>query len=454
MPKSANAPRADGTAIAPDQPPPRSSQWPTVLSYGLGDFSIGIMWGAVVGYLMYFDTEVCGLTPKEIGVIMLTARLIGIAGDIYVGRAVDRRPDGSRSRPFLWYGSVCFPLFFLLTFLPLPPGHHQLQFAWSFVAYTGLTLSNAMLSTPYSALLNLVTEDTKLRIRLSTSRTIGAALGVLASAVFIPLSDLLGRGNRHIGVPLAVGLGAAIIWAALSALVRNCSERMTGHHRSAGLAHGIVKLVRDREWIVVTISMIFNIIGITVLFGGTVYYVKYVLNLSDYYGIFLLLLMNVTTLLGSALAEPFLERLPLPLSLGVSGTLAGLPLPILFLMHDGLITACLLFSVAGFFLGIWSSVSYAILAEATDAGDTDKSASSLGVPYALNNALIKGGTSLGGFVLAMTMANAGFVSGAVVQAPRALEGIARATCLLPAAAFILSGLVAAVYPRRLSRAHS
>ncbi|MGA0599240.1 MFS transporter [Caulobacter sp. KR2-114] len=427
--------------------PGRGSRWPTILSYGLGDFSIGVMWGAVVGYLMYFLTEVCLLTAREVGVIMLTARLIGVAGDVFVGVLVDRRPDGSRARPFLKYGGVLFPVFFFLTFLPLPAGHHQLQFLWSFVALTGLTLSNAALSTPYSVMLNLITEDTRLRIRLSTSRTIGASIGVFASAGFIPLADLLGAGNRKLGVPYAVGLGALVILVSLLTLARNCRERMTGHMHASGLLDGLRKLARDREWIVVTLSMIFNIIGITLLFGSVTYYAKYALGLSDYYGVLLGLLSNVAVLAGSAAAEPFLERLPLTLSLGVSGVLGGLPILVLYGLPAGLPAAIVAYGVSGLFLGVWSSVSYAILAEATEAGEPGKAANALGVPYALNNALIKGGTSLGGSFLAFTMAGAGFVSGAATQSADAVHGIVRAACLLPAAAFILSGAVAALYPR-------
>jgi len=162
------------------------------------------------------------------------------------------------------------------------------------------------------------------------------------------------------------------------------------------------------------------------------------------------LLMNAGILIGSAAITPAMERWPLRLCLGVTGTLSALPLFVGLAGAPDTVHAIVLLLLNGFFIGAWSSCSYAILAEAADKGGTAKSRA-LGVPFALNVASTKLAISFGGYLLALLLAYGGFEGGHAVQSASARDAIASACFTVPAIAFLISGLVAIFYPATKER---
>src|SRR3954452_5626711 len=89
----------------------------SVLGYGAGDFAFNLAFSLAGAFLLYYYTDVAGLSAAAVGTMFLVVRLWDAVADLIAGRAVDRTMTRwGKFRPFLIFGAV--PLLFLsfLTF--------------------------------------------------------------------------------------------------------------------------------------------------------------------------------------------------------------------------------------------------------------------------------------------------------------------------------------------------
>ena len=148
-------------------------------SYAASDTAGQLIFCVISNYLLYFYTEVFGISVAIAGSIMLLARLVdGVDAPIW-GIIFDKThsPLG-KSRPwFLW---LCFPfaIFGVLTFLtPNLTGTAKIIYAAGTyivcsVLYTGI-------NTPVTSILSALTPDSRERVTLTSYRVFGSKLGVL-----------------------------------------------------------------------------------------------------------------------------------------------------------------------------------------------------------------------------------------------------------------------------------
>ena len=60
------------------------------LAYGCGDFSSNIMYSAMAAFLLFYYTDVVGVSSAAVGVIMLCSRLFDGVSDLIMGVIIDR----------------------------------------------------------------------------------------------------------------------------------------------------------------------------------------------------------------------------------------------------------------------------------------------------------------------------------------------------------------------------
>ena len=88
-----------------------------LLGYGLGDFGCNLAFALSTSFLLFYYTDVAGLSAAAIGTMFFVVRIWDAFADLIAGRAVDRTMTRfGKFRPFILFGAV--PLLFLsvLTF--------------------------------------------------------------------------------------------------------------------------------------------------------------------------------------------------------------------------------------------------------------------------------------------------------------------------------------------------
>ena len=62
----------------------------TVLGYGAGDFAFNLAFSLSTAFLLYYYTDVAGISAAAVGTMFLVVRLWDAFADLLAGRLVDR----------------------------------------------------------------------------------------------------------------------------------------------------------------------------------------------------------------------------------------------------------------------------------------------------------------------------------------------------------------------------
>ena len=74
------------------------------LAYGCGDFSSNIMYSAMAAFLLFYYTDVVGVSAAAVGIIMMCSRIFDGISDLIMGVIIDRTksPFGKARIWILW----------------------------------------------------------------------------------------------------------------------------------------------------------------------------------------------------------------------------------------------------------------------------------------------------------------------------------------------------------------
>ena len=87
------------------------------ISYGFGDFASSTFWTLFSMFLLYFYTDVYGISAAAAGTMFLVARLWDTTNDPIMGMICDRtKSRWGKFRPFLLFGALPFTIIGILTF--------------------------------------------------------------------------------------------------------------------------------------------------------------------------------------------------------------------------------------------------------------------------------------------------------------------------------------------------
>lgn len=222
------------------------------LSYGFGDFGYSLAYNMAGAFLLYYYTNVAKLPAAAVGTIFLAARLLDAVIDILVGIAVDKtRSRWGRTRPYFLFTAIPYAIVVVLLFR-VPDGSETARLVYAFVTFKALGILMSLGSIPYTALLPMMTLDTKERLKLSGMRSIGTSVSViLGTAATMPLVGLFGGGDEQRGFLATATLFAGLSLIAILMLFRNCRERFDDD-ASPGFAvlPAIGQMLRNRAWAV------------------------------------------------------------------------------------------------------------------------------------------------------------------------------------------------------------
>src|SRR3954464_15709868 len=105
------------TIVQQQQAALRPLRWRALIGYGLGGSATHLAFSLGSTFLLYYYTDVAGLTAATVGTMFFVVRLWDAFADVVAGRAVDRTMTRwGKFRPFILFFAV--PLLFMsfLTF--------------------------------------------------------------------------------------------------------------------------------------------------------------------------------------------------------------------------------------------------------------------------------------------------------------------------------------------------
>jgi GPH family glycoside/pentoside/hexuronide:cation symporter len=258
--------------------------------YGIGDYAICLYWSGIGLYLLYFYTDVVGISPILAGWIYALGIGWDAITDPFMGYLAERTKTKMGSyRPFIYYGSIPLALSFVLLFW-IPPFEGTALFLFLILVNLIHRSCFTIVSVPYSSLTARITNDSNERTKLTTARMISASFGTLSmSALAFPLIAYFGGADEAFGFLWLAIISGLIAIALLSITVYSIREKVD-EIVTSNLPNflSITKTVATNYpfWIVFGCILILGSTG--VMFNkNLIYFVKYGLELHDYQGLIL-----------------------------------------------------------------------------------------------------------------------------------------------------------------------
>lgn len=419
------------------------------VGFASGDLACNLIFQTVTTYLLFFYTDVFGISAAAAGVMFLVVRLFDTIQDPIAGVVVDKTNSRwGRFRPYLLFGAVPFALIAILCFTT-PDFSMMGKLVYAYLTYTVLSLTYTWINTPYGALTAAITRDHDQVVSMTSLRMIFANLGGLIVGFGVPyLAQLIDQATStesawQLTMTIMGIAGCGLLFFTFA----TTKERVPLTDKTAGKIQFkdlILQLKSNRPLVVLCIFFIIFFGVLSIVNSSGVYYVTYNVGRADlvkWWGLLgalpAFILLPLLPYLSKKLSRKWLMNSCLGLM--VVGSLllivtptTNVPLVLFdrFLIASGLV-------VAGGFL--WSLVP-----ETIEYGEYKTKRRAGGVIYALVGFFFKFGMALGGIVPGLLLSKFGYVAN-VEQTATSLKGIMIITTIIPIMLLVAAIIVFCFY---------
>ena len=418
------------------------------VAYGIGDYAICLYWSGVGLYLLYFYTDVVGITPLLAGWIYALGIAWDAITDPFMGYLAERtRTRMGSYRPYIFYGAIPLAFSFILLFW-VPPYEGTKLFIFLLLANLVHRTCFTIVSVPYSSLTARITDDSDERTKLTTARMLGASFGTLSvSALGFPIVLWFGGVDEALGfifLGMICGLTAVIV---LSITVKFVEERRFNFTPSQLPSFSKVsKSVAENYpfWIVFGSILILG--STSIMFNNNlIYFVKYSLDLHAYQG----LILGVSS--GAALlAIPLWAFAALKIGKRNSWMVAMTILLIGFLVFyfypiASLVELLLVLGFIGIGNGATGVLFWSMLPDTIEYGEWKTGVRTESSLYGFMTFAQKGAIAFAALLLGMVLTQIGFEPNEI-QSEKTLSGLKFVMTWIPLIGIFISFILVSFYP--------
>ncbi|MCY4213676.1 MAG: MFS transporter [Gammaproteobacteria bacterium] len=415
------------------------------LGYGIGDFGINLYFISTLTYLLYFYTDVFGLSAAAAGGVMLTARIVDAVTDPLMGAIAERtRSRWGRLRPYLLFGALPLGASAVLT-LASPEFSDSGKLWWAYLTYIAFSIAFTVVSVPYSALTASLTADYHERTVLSTMRMACAFGGGLAISVGMPILVGLFEAEAE-GYLWSMIIFAALATPLLALTFAQTEERIQPPAKQRlAIRDSLRAVFRNPPLLVVMVMFSCGMLSFTVRQAVAIYYFKYNLGRADLIETWFLVTLSIM-FVGLLFTPKLADRYGKPggILIGAVVTIAA-ALGLHFTPYDEIelifLWGCLL-ALGGTPIAV---LGWAMIPDTVDYAQARFGARADGSVFAMSSFFQKLAKALGGAGVAAVLALAGYVANAE-QTPASLDAIRSLTTLAPAAIMVVMIVAALSYP--------
>lgn len=413
------------TAIAENESPNSKLGKKEIISYGLGNLSANLLITTANTFIVFFYTEIAGISAATVGTLLLIARFIDGATDLGMGVLVDKtRSKYGKARPWLLWMALPF-LFAVILLFTSPDIGQNGKVIYALITYIfSIGIVYTMISVPYNSMLVTLTQDQSERGQLSISRAVFGLIGGMSIGIItLPLVNLLGGGQM--GWTLM-----AVIYGMVGASFyvigfKNTKERVgletTEKKETTSFKQNIKALAKNKYWILTIFIIILTFIG-SGLSGIGVYYAKFVLGNENFLSILTIMGVLPTILMMffmNKLFEKFGKR-----NLAIIGGVVSIIGGFIVLINPESIA---MVSIGSFIRGLGGAplgvAAFVMLADSVEYGEWQTGVRVEGLALSAGTFGEKVGTGIGGMILGLIMSVGGYIGGQAQQTESALTSI-------------------------------
>ena len=279
------------------------------IGYSLGDTASHFVWDMVGFWLLFFYTDVYGISAAAAGTIMLIARLWDMAIDPIIGVVSDRtNTRWGKYRPYILFGALPYAVLAILTFSTPNLGEVG-KIIYAGATYILLMTAYAFVNLPYSALGAVMTDDTYERAGLNTYRFIAGFIGqFVVTGLALTLANYFGGGDKTQGFQYTLLLFAGLSLIFFFITFKATKERVQPPKNQVNsLKEDFRNLFRNQAWVILAIVGIVSFVMFAMQNAAIAYYFKYYLGNEDNVQLFNVI-GTVALIVALPLSKPLAKR--------------------------------------------------------------------------------------------------------------------------------------------------
>lgn len=433
------------------------------VGYGFGDAAASMFWKLFSMYLMFFYTDIFGISAAVVGTMFLVTRIWDASFDPFVGILADRTQSRwGKFRPYLLWMMIPFGILGVLMFFT-PELSSTGKIIYAYVSYSLMMMVYSLINVPYASLMGVMTSDGKERTTLATYRMIFAFSGsFLVLGLAEPLVDIFSKMSGSTINLQAGWLYAAVVFALIAILFfficfSWTRERVKQVIEKTSLKLDLKDLWANRPWFILLGAGVAVIFFNSIRDGAAIYYFKYYVTTQDAFQInslkLTITLSSMYFVIGQAAnIVGVVLAIPVSSKFGKKGTFmaamfAATILSVYFYFIDRSNTS-LIFTVQfliSLCAGITLPLIWSMYADAADYSEWKTKRRATGLVFSASSMSQKFGWTIGGALTGWLLGFYGFHAN-VVQTEAAQNGIRMMLSFFPAIGTLLGVLFMFIYP--------
>ncbi|MEI6888676.1 MAG: MFS transporter [Bacteroidales bacterium] len=402
------------------------------IGYSLGDTASHFVWDMVGFWLLFFYTDVYGISAAAAGTIMLIARFWDMAIDPVIGVISDRtNTRWGKFRPYILFGAIPYAVLAILTFTTPHLGETG-KILYAAATYILLMTAYAAINLPYSALGAVMTDDTYERAGLNTYRFIAGFTGqFVVTGLALTLAEFFGGGDKAQGFQYTVFLFAGLSLVFFFITFKTTKERVHPPKEQVNsLKEDIGNLFKNKAWIVLALVGIISFIMFAMQNAAIAYYFKYYLGRENNVQLFNVI-GTIALIVALPLSKPLAKRFGNKNVFIGSSLISGLFFILIYLPGVTDLTTIYIFNIiAKMAYAPAVPLLWTMIADSADYGEWTTGRRATGLYFSAAVFAQKAGWGIGAAIAGWILAASGFVAN-VVQNDTAITGIKLLVSVIP-----------------------
>ena len=425
------------------------------LGYGLGDTASNFFFQTFNIFLLYYYTDVFGLSAAAVGTMFLVTKIVDAVSDPIMGVIADRTNSRwGKFRPYLLWAAIPYGICGYLMFAN-PDFGNTGKLIYAYATYSLMMLAYTAINVPYSALMGVFSPLSVERTKVASYRFICAFTAGWIIATFVtPLKNMLGGGDEALGFQLTMAIFAVASILLFWVTFATTKERVAPVQEETNIRLDLKAVMRNGPWIVLFLAAVFTLMNVAIRGASLLYYFKYYVG-DDGTRIFLIFdktavfmsLGLITMLIGISLTKTlcdYFEKRSLLITLTI---LNAITMAVFYVIPPDQYWLMVIFNCLGtLVIGPTPALVWSMYADTADYGEWKTGRRTTALIFSSLQFAQKLGLAVGAGLSGIILAMFGFVANEV-QTEASLAGIRFLFSIMPAILALLGA--AAIYFYRI-----
>ncbi len=411
------------------------------IAYAAGDFGCNMSF-ALKGTVQTFWLVYMMMETGLLSALLLIVQIWDAINDPMIGSMIDadrRKYKMGKFKTYIFVGACGLLVAGAAVFLPFPNASTVVKAILFILGYIVWDACYTVANVPYGSMLSLVTEDAGERAQLSTWRSVGSMIGNILPSMILPMliwrKEFDADGNPIInpetGVQVETLLGERVFWAALLMgvlgfiafvfMIKTITIRVdedtvkTNESEKFNVINAFGNFLKNRPAVGATLAAMGMFLGMNAATTATTIMFATYFGMAQLSGV-----VQMVGFLPMFLFMPFIKRIVNKFGkkeASVAGTIVSLvgglfmlAFPLVPNKSLSLILYLVGLVIFGIGMGVYTCVSWALMADAIDYNEWKTGKREEGTVYSLHSFFRKLAQGVGPSIVLLIMGALGYVS--------------------------------------------